>query len=269
MKFQFLFSQFWYPLFSAFMALMFMLPIIALVAGRGFRCSYLSGLSGAFCAAGVIRYPAGYRWRASGTFRPFDAKILSFEATLFLFARWPWALAGTLAALRDWATGSFVDFRVTPKGASEVDPLPLRVLAPLRRDGNSLYYAGPANPGCERKQPGLYIFAIMKCAGLCRSAARHYRPACPREHRALSHAVLSAGSGRQPSRAHGPAGCRDGRKGRDGIAALSWGTRSFSLFDDRFSVAGAGIGGRDIHKVIFNPHCASARPAILIRNRGS
>lgn len=43
-------------------------------------------------------------------------------------------------------------------------------------------------------------------------------------------------------------------RGRDGIVALSWGTRSFSLFDDRFSVAGAGIGGRDIHKVIFNPH---------------
>ncbi|TIL77194.1 MAG: N-acetylglucosaminyltransferase, partial [Mesorhizobium sp.] len=30
----------------------------------------------------------------------------------------------------DWMTGSFVDFRITPKGTSEVDPLPFRVLAP-------------------------------------------------------------------------------------------------------------------------------------------
>jgi cellulose synthase (UDP-forming) len=42
-------------------------------------------------------------------------------------------------------------------------------------------------------------------------------------------------------------------RGRDGIEALAWGTRNFTLFDDRFSVAGAGVGGRNTHKTIFNP----------------
>ena len=42
-------------------------------------------------------------------------------------------------------------------------------------------------------------------------------------------------------------------RGRDGIEALAWGTKSFSIFDDRFSVAGAGVGGRDVHRTIFNP----------------
>jgi hypothetical protein len=42
-------------------------------------------------------------------------------------------------------------------------------------------------------------------------------------------------------------------RGRDGIEALSWGTKSFTIFDDRFSVAGAGVGGRDLHRTIFNP----------------
>ena len=42
-------------------------------------------------------------------------------------------------------------------------------------------------------------------------------------------------------------------KGRDGIEALAWGTRNFTLFDDRFSVAGAGVGGRDVHTTVFNP----------------
>ena len=36
LKFQFLFSQLWYPLFSLFMALMFVMPIVALVRGENF-----------------------------------------------------------------------------------------------------------------------------------------------------------------------------------------------------------------------------------------
>ena len=36
LKFQFLFSQFWYPLFSLFMAPMFLLPIFALASGGNF-----------------------------------------------------------------------------------------------------------------------------------------------------------------------------------------------------------------------------------------
>ena len=34
--------------------------------------------------------------------RPVDVKMPSWEGTLFLFARWPWSLIGTIAAVRDW-----------------------------------------------------------------------------------------------------------------------------------------------------------------------
>ena len=73
----------------------------------------------------------GLRWKAGGWCRPVEAKVLSWEGTLFLFARWPWSLFGTIAAVRDWATRSFVEFRVTPKGGRAADPLPYRVLAAL------------------------------------------------------------------------------------------------------------------------------------------
>jgi hypothetical protein len=49
-------------------------------------------------------------------------------------------------------------------------------------------------------------------------------------------------------------------RGRDGLEALAWGTQSFSLFEDRFSVAGAGVGGRDVHKTIFNPRWRTNAP---------
>lgn len=55
---------------------------------------------------------------------------MSWEGILFLFARWPWAVLGVLAAVRDRLMGTSADFRVTPKGTDAADPLPLRLLAP-------------------------------------------------------------------------------------------------------------------------------------------
>jgi cellulose synthase (UDP-forming) len=67
---------------------------------------------------------------------------------------------GTVAAIRDWLTGSVVDFRITPKGSSEVDPLPVRVLAPYAI--LSVVSALPVllidNPGDAR---GFYVFALI------------------------------------------------------------------------------------------------------------
>jgi hypothetical protein len=79
---------------------------------------------------------------------------------LFLLARWPWVLAGTFAAFRDWLTGSFVDFRVTPKGSSEVDPVPLRVIAPYALiSGLSILPVLFVNDADQTR--GFFIFAII------------------------------------------------------------------------------------------------------------
>ncbi|MEI5680677.1 glycosyltransferase family 2 protein [Mesorhizobium sp. CCNWLW179-1] len=253
LKFQFLFSQFWYPLFSLFMALMFLLPIAALVTGENFVGVTYPDFLSHFLPQAVMLILLAYRWRASGTFRPYNAKIISFEMTLFLFARWPWALAGTIAALRDWATGSFVDFRVTPKGAADVDPLPFRVLAPYGFLAIISILPVLLIPDASEASRGFYVFAIANAViyallllvivvqhareNTVRYKTRIYRPAL-----AASLLTLVA----LPSFA-------TAERGRHGIEALAWGTRSFTLFEDRFSVAGAGVGGRDIQKTVFNP----------------
>lgn len=253
LKFQFLFSQIWYPLFSLFMALMFVLPIVALVLGENFVGVTYPDFLQHFLPQAIILIGLAFRWRASGTFRPYDAKVLSLEMTLFVFARWPWAMAGTLAALRDWSTGSFVDFRVTPKGTSDVDPLPVRVLAPYGFLAIFSILPVLLIPDASDNSRGFYVFAIINALiyavllfvivfqhareNTVRYRSWAYRPAL-----ATSLLALVA----LPSVA-------TVERGRDGIEALAWGTTSFTLFDDRFSVAGAGVGGRDIHKTIFNP----------------
>lgn len=252
LKFQFLFSQLWYPLYSSFIAIAFLLPAIVLLAGNNFvNVTYPEFLLH-YLPQSFVMLALAFWWRSSRTYRPVDAKIFSWEATLFLLARWPWGLAGTIAAFRDWATGSFVDFRVTPKGTSEVDPLPLRVLMPyvcvILISILPVLFAAEAD-----ETRGFYVFAIINSVfylilvaviilqhareNNVRMRSRIYRPAM-----ASGLAVLCAF-----------VSFATVERGQDGIEALTWGTKSFSLFDDRFSVVGAGVGGRDARRIIFNP----------------
>jgi cellulose synthase (UDP-forming) len=267
LKFQFLFSQFWYPLFSLFMALMFVLPIIALLMRDNFVAVTYPDFLSHYLPQAVLLILLAYRWRASGTFRPHNAKVLSFEMTLFLFARWPWALAGTFAALRDWSTGSFVDFRITPKGVSDVDPLPLRVLAPYAFLAIASILPVLFISDAPDSSRGFYIFAIVNAAlytmlllviivqhareNTVRYRVRSYRPVMTASLLVLVALPCIAAV----------------ERGRDGIEALAWGTRHFSIFEERYSVAGAGVGGRDLRKAIFNPRWREKSPVILKSDR--
>jgi len=261
MKLQFLFSQFWYPLFSLFMALMFALPIIALVTGENFVAVTYSDFLQHFLPQSLILIVLAYRWRASGTFRPHDAKVLSFEMTLFVFARWPWALAGTLAALRDWSTGSFVDFQVTPKGNSEVDPLPARVLVPYGFLAIVSILPVLLIPDASDNTRGFYIFAILNAliytvlllvivVQHARENKVRYRMWAYRPSLAMALLALLV----LPTFA-------TTQRGLDGIESLAWGTPGFVLFEQRYSVSGAGIGHRDLPKTIFNPRWRETPPA--------
>jgi cellulose synthase (UDP-forming) len=260
LKFQFLFSQLWYPLFSLFMALMFAMPIIALARGENFVAVTYPGFLAHFAPLSVILVLMAYRWRASGTFRPCYAKILSWECMLFLFARWPWALAGTLAALRDWLTDSFVDFRITPKGTSEVDPLPVRVLAPygVLSIASVLPVLLVHDAGETR---GLYIFAIVNSAlyallflvivvqhareNVVRISRRAYHPAIAAS--LLSLVLLP--------------GIATAERGMDGLESLAWGAGRLSLFEEKYSVAGAGVGGPGLRKITFKPRWLAEVPS--------
>ena len=253
LKCQFLFAQLWYPLFALFMALMFVMPILALVGHQNFAAVTYPEFVAHFAPLSFTLTLLAYRWRATGSFRPFDAKILSWEAIFFLFARWPWALAGTVAAVRDWMTDSYVDFRITPKGASEVDPLPWRVLIPYGL--LSLASVLPVlfvDNAVETR--GFYIFGIINSVlytlllliiviqhareNVVRIRARMYRPVM-----AASLLCLIAAPGFATV-----------ERGPEGLASLAWGTGRLRLYETRYAVAGAGLGRQDLQRLTFKPH---------------
>ena len=130
LRFQFIFSQLWYPLFSVSMLVMVLMPVVALLtkqtfANVTFPQFVLHYAPQTFFLIGLVVVIKNGGWA-----RPIQTKILSWEGTLFLVTRWPWSLLGVAAALRDHFTNSFVDFRVTPKGSGPKAALPIRVLAP-------------------------------------------------------------------------------------------------------------------------------------------
>ena len=242
LKFQFLFSQLWYPLFSSFMALMFLMPIVALVSGRTFVAVTYPDFLLHFVPLSLVLIALAYFWRSTGTFRPYDARVLSWEGTLFLFARWPWSLLGCLAAVRDHLTGSFVDFRITPKGGGAAAPLPLRVLMPylVLALASALVAWGISDAGTAR---GFYVFAGINAliyAGLVAvilicHARENRLGLIPRSTMTAATAgclvlvsVLSAQSAV--------------RHGAEATQALSHGLQFVSFTETRYTVAGAGSG---------------------------
>ena len=253
LKIQFLFSQLWYPLFSLFMALMFAMPILALFHHQNFVAVTYPEFLAHFAPLSITLMLLAFRWRQSGSFRPFDARILSWEAMFFLFARWPWALAGTIAAVRDWMTGSFVDFRITPKGASEVDPLPARVLMPYAF--LSVVSVLPVL-SCRgrRRNTGLLYFRNRECGDLYPAVADNRRSARTRE------------CGQDQTRTYRPAmaasllsliilpGIATVERGKDGLDSLTWGAGRFRLYQTTYAVAGAGLKGGEHRKLTFKPH---------------
>ena len=117
----------------------------------------------ALLPAEVIIVLLAWRWKLHGWLRPADGKLFSWEAVLFLHARWPWTLAGSLAAIRDYFSRSFVEFRVTPKGKPASPELPAWCLAPyavlaLVSGLSAIVFSDAQNAS------GFYFFAILNCA---------------------------------------------------------------------------------------------------------
>ena len=148
LKFQFLFAQLWYPLYALAMAVSFLLPILAL----SFKITFVNVGYPEFLVhvlpTTFVLVALAFQWRSYGVYRPVNARVMSWETIIFVFARWPWMLLGSAMAVRDWLTDSYVDFRVTPKGADAVAPLPARVLFPY--GVLSLLSALPANSCFQR-----------------------------------------------------------------------------------------------------------------------
>lgn len=128
LKFLFVFCQLWYPLFALTSAMLYFAPVLALAFDlRYANVSYPAFVMHAVAAPFVLTLIA-FRISRHGFFRPFGAPVISWEKALFLSIQWPWILFGCLMAMRDKLTGSFVDFRITPKGTDARQILPTRVL---------------------------------------------------------------------------------------------------------------------------------------------
>ena len=252
LKFQFVFSQLWYPLFAIFMASCFAMPVLALVLKTTFvDVTYPAFLLHSLPMGVVLTYLV-LRMRAAGMLRPNDGKVFSWEMLVFLFAKWPWILAGTIAAIHDRLTGGYVDFRVTPKGRSEADPLPARVLAPyvFLSLASALPVLLVSDP---RFASGFSIFALVNAAIY-----------------AAIYVIVLVMHGREnrvrkPSHAYKPAvatalvallalpvlGAKE--NGLRGLDAVVHGARYFTLTARTYPVAGAGQGGIGVWTVTFAP----------------
>lgn len=125
----FLLCQTWYVFFALSMALMYLVPIIAIGFDVRFADVTYPAFLGHSLPAVAIMILFSYSMKYDGYFRPRNARVLAWEKALFVMLQWPWVLWGCIMAIRDRLTGHFVDFRITPKGAPVGRLLPWRVLA--------------------------------------------------------------------------------------------------------------------------------------------
>ena len=187
LKFQFLFSQLWYPLFSLSMAIMFALPIIALLSGRNFVSVSYPDFLVRFVPISTVLVLMALGGVRENSATAYDAKVLSWEGTLFLFARWPMGLHDGRARLGDRVLRRFP--RDT-KGQWRGQPLPLQwgcpyailalisALPPLLVKTQEPPGASTPSPfSMPSCAPGLFFAIVLlrgrECASALRGAASH------------------------------------------------------------------------------------------------
>lgn len=239
-RFQFLFSELWYPSFSLIMAIMFLMPVFALITRQPFaNVTYIDYFLHILPLSATLLGLA-YWWRSTGLFRPADARIISWEGMAFLLLRWPWSLLGSLAAVWDRVTGSSVDFRITPKAVRHTEPVPLRVIAPylivaILAAGAACFVddAGSAD--------GFYIFNLVTAAAnlflvltvlILHARENRCTPLARSWPGAGAFLALVAIVSLMTGAAY--------NNGLKGLAAMNMGITAFTLTETLYSPAGAG-----------------------------
>lgn len=248
-RFQFLYSQLWYPLSSLTMLLGVVMPIVALIFDFTFvNVSYFEFL-GHVVPMWIALTVLAFAQRRSGTYRPCDAKIMSWEGAVFACARWPWVVLGTITAIADAVAGRRTEFRVTPKGSSEARDLPLSVVAPYALISLASGLAAFAIHDIHVAN-GYYLLAALNAAiyGLVftiilvshRRENRVEQRGAPWLARMAAIAVLTT----FPLAA-------TAQHGLEILDAVAWHS-NVQFTETRFSVAGAGMGKTVQRRLSFN-----------------
>jgi cellulose synthase (UDP-forming) len=253
LQFQFVFCQLWYPIFALCMATLYLLPILALV----FDIRYADVTYPAFIAHSaptiLVLIGFAYAMRADRFMRPVDARILSLDKGLFLCLQWPWVLWGCIMAVLDKMTGSFVDFRVTPKGEAARRAIPKKVVnvyivlalgcfAPVFFAHNlhaaqGFYLLSTIN--------GLVYTLIV--AAIAAQYVRENGGFRLEQLRKGGYSILTSGA-----LAMVLMGAMAYR-GTESLFALSNGLEPFHLARAEYAVSGAGTGGQEIIHFRFDP----------------
>jgi cellulose synthase/poly-beta-1,6-N-acetylglucosamine synthase-like glycosyltransferase len=130
LKFQFLFAQLWYFLFSSAMLSAYLLPPLALVLGQSFaRVSYLEFLLYSIWPS-IISLVTVHWVKRQGLLRPANSKVLSWEGICFQLARWPWVVWAIIDAFRATIRKSQMRWRITPKAGKGNAAIPMRCFIP-------------------------------------------------------------------------------------------------------------------------------------------
>ncbi len=243
LKFQFVFCQLWYGLFSLFMAMMFLLPISALCFGVRFADVTYPAFLGHVIPSAVAMTWLAYRARNDGLLRPYDAKVISWERAFVIFAKWPWVLYGCAMAVLDSITGRFVDFRITPKGDGSQSLLPLRVLSPYFVLAVASLVPVIAFSDIDEAR-GFYLLAIFNAVAysalLALIVIKH------KQENGIRWNTDPLRLGLQTSMVAtviALSGISISLRGVDGLDALSKGAEPLVLTKTQFTVSGAGMGG--------------------------
>lgn len=252
LKFLFLFCQLLYPLIAFFMALLYIIPILALLFD--FRYAEVTYPAFVLHAAPqiMILILLAYQLKSDGLLRPRDGSVISWEKTLFLGLQWPWVLCGCTMAIWDRLVGGFVDFRITPKGDAIEETLPMPVL---------LVYVVLAL-GCllpvlllsdVQNASGFYLLTAINgmyyTAIVATIVIQHFRRIRFAGHQHLTNWVKVS----LPALLVFLAALAVQERGLESLYALSRGLEPFELVREQYSVAGAGMGKSGTVILVFDP----------------
>lgn len=254
----FVFCQLWYPLIAIVWLMLYLTPIIAVV----FDLTYADVTYPAFLLhavpSGVVLTAMVYMMRLDGLTRPINAPVISWEKMLFVTLQWPWVLWGCLVAIRDRITGTFVDFRVTPKGTGGRQRLPMKVVTvyaglalgmilPVLLSENLTEARGflfLALLGAMIYTADVVVIVWHHLAGTFRSGAQPLF-ATITQFGAATAVVLALSLGFV-------------WRGAEGASVLAFGLEPLQLVRTEYGVAGAGFNASDRVKFIWEPRWISA-----------
>jgi len=142
----------------------YLLPVAAVVFDLRFaNVSYPAFLAHVMPPLALLLLHAA-ALRRDGLYRPRRAPVLSWEKVLFLLLQWPWVFWGCVMAVRDRLTGRFVDFRITPKGATAPALSPPLILAIY--GGLALVQIVPVLLAGRMEQAGGFLLLALIAGGL-------------------------------------------------------------------------------------------------------